>query len=49
MISNKNMIHMWIYVYQWLVIKINQWLVIKINQWLVIKIWFTCGYMYTND
>ena len=41
MISNKNMIHMWIYVYQWLVI--------KINQWLVIKIWFTCGYMYTND
>ena len=41
MISNKNMIHMWIYVYQWLVI--------KINQWLVIKLWFTCGYMYTND
>ena len=41
MISNKTMIHMWIYVYQWLVI--------KINQWLVIKIWFTCGYMYTND
>ena len=41
MISNKNMIHMWIYVYQWLVI--------EINQWLVIKIWFTCGYMYTND
>ena len=41
MISNKNMIHMWIYVYQWLVI--------KINQWLVINIWFTCGYMYTND
>ena len=41
MISNKNMIHMWIYVYQWLVV--------KINQWLVIKIWFTCGYMYTND